>query len=83
MRKNWTDEEIRVLQNNYEYVDTEIIANFLNRSYHSIKNKAARLGISKNSEWTEDEDIYLEYFVYENDDNISKAAEFLGRTKDA
>ncbi|ENH1220212.1 hypothetical protein ABVT95_002274, partial [Listeria monocytogenes] len=55
MRKNWTDEEIRVLQNNYEYVDTEIIANFLNRSYHSIKNKAARLGISKNSEWTEDE----------------------------
>ncbi|MCB2771163.1 hypothetical protein KQ891_15020, partial [Listeria monocytogenes] len=69
------DEEIRVLQNNYEYVDTEIIANFLNRSYHSIKNKAARLGISKNSEWTEDEDIYLEYFVYENDDNISKAAE--------
>ncbi|EOG9484143.1 hypothetical protein ACLLFN_003206, partial [Listeria monocytogenes] len=83
MRKNWTDEEIRVLQNNYEYVDTEIIANFLNRSYHSIKNKAVRLGISKNSEWTEDEDIYLEYFVYENDDNISKAAEFLGRTKDA
>ncbi|EMZ7967095.1 hypothetical protein ABE648_002313, partial [Listeria monocytogenes] len=80
MRKNWTDEEIRVLQNNYECVDTEIIANFLNRSYHSIKNKAVRLGISKNSEWTEDEDIYLEYFVYENDDNISKAAEFLGRT---
>ncbi|AMD28288.1 hypothetical protein GT012_02550 [Listeria monocytogenes] len=83
MRKNWTDEEIRVLQNNYEYVDTEIIANFLNRSYHSIKNKATRLGISKNYDWTEDEDIYLEYFVYENDDNISKAAEFLGRTKDA
>ncbi|ELU5198370.1 hypothetical protein SB888_000432 [Listeria monocytogenes] len=83
MRKNWTDEEIRVLQNNYEYVDTEIIANFLDRSYYSKKNKATRLGISKNYDWTEDDDIYLEYFVYENDDNIGKAAEFLGRTKEA
>lgn len=31
--------------------------------------------------WSDDEDIYLEYFVYERDVNIMEAAEFLGRTK--
>lgn len=30
--------------------------------------------------WTEDEDIYLEYFVYGNDGKIHEAADFLGRS---
>lgn len=33
--------------------------------------------------WTEDEDIYLEYFVYENDKEIKEAAEFLKRSPGA
>lgn len=33
--------------------------------------------------WTEDEDIYLEYFVYENDATIQAAARFLNRTEGA
>ncbi|HFL0606078.1 TPA: hypothetical protein ACGX6L_002157 [Listeria monocytogenes] len=33
--------------------------------------------------WTEDDDIYLEYFVYENDTKVQEAAEFLGRSKGA
>lgn len=31
--------------------------------------------------WTEDEDIYLEYFVYEHDAKLQDAADFLGRTR--
>lgn len=33
--------------------------------------------------WTEDEDIYLEYFVYESDSNIEDAAKHLNRSKGA
>ncbi|HFL0060679.1 TPA: hypothetical protein ACGX1Y_002412 [Listeria monocytogenes] len=83
MRKEWTDEEVRFLRNNYEYVDTGRIAIFLNRTFNSTKSKAMRLGLSKNYDWTEDDDIYLEYFVFENDTNINEAAEFLNRTHNA
>lgn len=83
MRKEWTDEEVRLLRNNYEYIATERIAIFLNRTAISVKSKAIRLGLSKNYDWSEDDDIYLEYFVFENDTNINEAAEFLNRTVDA
>lgn len=33
--------------------------------------------------WTEDDDIYLEYFAYDGDAPIKDAAEFLNRTKAA
>lgn len=29
------------------------------------------------SRWTEDEDVYLEYFAYEGDSGIQEAAEYL------
>ncbi|EOV1464690.1 hypothetical protein [Listeria immobilis] len=83
MRKEWTDEEVRLLRNNYEYIATERIAIFLNRTSISVKSKAIRLGLSKNYDWSEDDDIYLEYFVFENDTNINEAAAFLNRTHNA
>lgn len=33
--------------------------------------------------WTEDEDIYLEYFVYQGDSSMAEAAEYLGRSTGA
>lgn len=33
--------------------------------------------------WTEDEDIYLEYFAFEGDSSIQEAADFLNRSKAA
>ncbi|MBC2369925.1 hypothetical protein HBP99_14950 [Listeria booriae] len=33
--------------------------------------------------WTEDDDIYLEYFVYENDTDLGEAASFLNRSRKA
>lgn len=33
--------------------------------------------------WTEDDDIYLEYFAYQGDSSIQEAAEFLNRSKAA
>lgn len=30
--------------------------------------------------WTEDDDIYLEYFVFEGDTLVEEAADFLGRS---
>lgn len=33
--------------------------------------------------WTEDELIYLEYFVFENDAKLKEAANFLGRSLNA
>ncbi|QDA74613.1 hypothetical protein EOT00_06530 [Listeria seeligeri] len=83
MRKEWTDEEVRLLRNNYEYIATERIAIFLNRTSISVKSKAIRLGLSKNYDWSEEDDIYLEYFVFENDANINEAAAFLNRTHNA
>lgn len=83
MRKEWTDEEVRFLRNNYEYVDTGRIAIFLNRTSISVKSKSIRLGLSKNCDWSEDDDIYLEYFVFKNDTNIDEAAAFLNRTHNA
>ena len=35
------------------------------------------------SRWTEDEDVYLEYFAYEGDSGIQEAAEYLNRSKAA
>ncbi|EAC9872920.1 hypothetical protein BBQ08_12685 [Listeria monocytogenes] len=33
--------------------------------------------------WTEDDDIYLEYFIYESDTKLQEAADFLNRTMGA
>lgn len=33
--------------------------------------------------WTEDDDIYLEYFAYEGEERVQEAADFLNRTRAA
>lgn len=37
--------------------------------------------MAKGRLWTEDEDIYLEYFVFENDTPLKEAASFLNRSE--
>lgn len=83
MAYRWTKEEIRLLKNNYEYVNIKQIARILNRTVNSTVNKAVRLRLRKNILWSKNDDIYLERFVYENDTNLEEAAIFLGRTKGA
>lgn len=50
MLKKWTDEEIEFLKKHYPYEDTDYIAETLNRTSHSIYNKAMRLGIKKHKD---------------------------------
>lgn len=83
MRKTWTDAEIEYLKENYAGQDTNEIAKQLERSKASVSQKATRLGFSKNTGWTEDDDIYLAYFVYENDTDLGEAATFLNRSRKA
>lgn len=44
LRREWTDKEIRYLENNYNKYDVAYIAERLHRSKDSIKRKAQRLG---------------------------------------
>ena len=45
VKGNWTQEEIEVLKNHYPEKGPKKISVVLSRSYHSVKNKAASLGI--------------------------------------
>ena len=50
-KKDWTDIEIELLQNNFPIkTNEELIKFFPNRTYFSIKNKAKRLKLRKNKE---------------------------------
>ena len=58
----WTDEEIKVLKNNYPKIGPKGCSELLNRSRLSCNHKAARLGIiyeMNKKNWTEDEIIFL------------------------
>lgn len=80
----WTEEEISYLKNNYTKMNYEKIGEKLNRSANSIHQKINDLNLPRKQEnWTEDDLIYLEYFVYEGDEKLKEAAKFLGRTLDA
>lgn len=46
--KEWTPKEIVYLSNNYEFGKSKDIAEKLGRSVIAIREKARRLGISKN-----------------------------------
>ncbi|MFS1030303.1 hypothetical protein ACFC89_16905 [Enterococcus casseliflavus] len=80
----WSDEEINYLKNNYETMDYTKIGKMLNRSANSVRQKAYHLNLPrKQKNWTEDDLIYLEYFVYEGDEKLKEAAKFLGRSLNA
>lgn len=78
--RRWTEEEEEFLRKNYRDGAISKIAAELGRSSDAVKQTAAKLKLKKRNFWTEDELIYLEYFVYENDATLKEAAEFLGRS---
>ncbi|MDH5685413.1 MAG: hypothetical protein OEY73_02650, partial [Hadesarchaea archaeon] len=58
IRKNcWTQEEIKILQENYLNMRTSEIAKIIGRSRGAIENKASKLKIRKHHFWTRDEVI--------------------------
>ena len=60
MRKEWTEDEINYLINNYSDKTNEELAIILNRSKKSINIKGFRLGLEKsNIRWTDNEVNYL------------------------
>lgn len=80
-RNFWTEEELSYLKNNYTKMNYEKIGEKLNRSANSVHQKINDLNLPRKQEnWTEDDLIYLEYFVYEGDEKLKEAAKFLGRT---
>ncbi|MBC2242241.1 hypothetical protein [Listeria booriae] len=83
MLRRWTDVEIEFLERNYESMKTTDIARKLARSEQAVTRRANKNGLTKNITWTEDEDVYLAYFVYENDTDIGEAAIFLNRSRNA
>lgn len=80
MRRNWTEEEVEFLKENHETLRIKQIAEKLGRSEDAVRGRAKFQGLIKSKKWTDDEDIYLEYFIYENDAKIQEAAIFLNRT---
>ena len=80
----WSDEEIDYLKDNYEKIDYIKIGKKLNRSANSVRQKAYHLNLPRKQKgWTEDELIYLEYFVYVGDEKLKEAAKFLNRSLNA
>lgn len=78
----WTDEEICYLAENYKQIEVSEIAKKLNRSKSSVYHRAKIIGLAEVEEhFSEDEDIYLEYFVFEADTKIEEAAKFLKRSQ--
>lgn len=79
VRKQFTEEEIRFLEENMDKFTNEELAEKLGRSVDSITHKLSRMGIARESyEWTEEKDNFLK-------DNITKfsyreLAEKLGTT---
>ncbi|ECC0317004.1 hypothetical protein FMU86_11935 [Listeria monocytogenes] len=79
MRKMWTEEELEFLRGNYEKQEVKSIAEKLKRSEASIKQKASRIGVRKLKSFSEEEEEYLEYYLYcEEDSTYYAAAKFLG-----
>lgn len=75
----WTDEEIKILKDNYSKSTKEEICKLLpNRKYGNIKTKASKLGIKKDYYyWTEHEIDILKRF-YSSDCTIDEIVHKLG-----
>lgn len=76
----WAESEIIFLKENYRTMNNDEIAEKLGRSANAVKLKAQKVGIQKDNKWTEDDDIYLSYFVWNGDEKIRVASEFLNRS---
>lgn len=70
--KTWTEEELKILKNNYVYGDVEKILELLpNRTYSSITTKARRLGLLTRTFWTNEEDnIMKQYYHFKTVDEM-------------
>ena len=69
-KKNWTQDEIDFLKENYDILTQEEISSILNRTIKSIQKKMSYLGIKKyirNDNWSQDEINFLK----ENYSNVS------------
>lgn len=59
LRKKWTKEEEKYLEDNYEKLSFEEMAKNLCRTEVSVEGKVRRLGLKSGHYWTEDEVQYL------------------------
>lgn len=80
-RKNWTQEELEFLQDNYNKLSLEDLSRIMGWSESSIKHKAERNDIKSSRWWTEDEINYLK--EHYKDQTYNQLAKHLGRTKTA
>lgn len=63
--KMWSEEELRILVDNYVYGNIEKITKLLpNRTYSSIVTKAGRLGLLTRSFWTDTENTIMKEFYH-------------------
>lgn len=81
MARKWTTEELKILKVNYSENLLSNIFELLKkgRTKHAIRNKAFKLGISKNNEWKLKEVVFLRRNYKKM--KVSKIAKELGRSK--
>lgn len=58
-RKSYTIEEDDYIINNYNLLTVEKISEYLNRTINSIYNRAGKLSLSKDKQWSKDEEQQL------------------------
>ena len=75
----WSNEDLKVLQDNYNSLPTTKIAEKLHRSTSAVEKKACALGLSKPKPWSKDDLQYLtDHYMDQTNREIACA---LGRTK--
>ena len=76
----WSAKEIDYLRENYSFLNTGLIAQFLNRGVSAVQAKASRIGISNPQKaWTRKEECLLRELYPIN--SVNKTAAFLGRKR--
>jgi hypothetical protein len=55
----WTDDEVQYLKENAEYGNYQEIADYLGRSYVSVKSKANKININTRIKWTDERKDFL------------------------
>ena len=74
--KNYTNEELEYIKNNYDVMTIQQLSEKLNKTYNSISNAVRKLGIKKqiHKQWTEEENNFLkENYLYMTNEEMSKA----------
>ncbi|MDP2365782.1 MAG: hypothetical protein Q8M94_18685, partial [Ignavibacteria bacterium] len=62
MIKNWTEEEIIILRENYTDKGAKYVSSLVKRTPDAVTAKAAKLGIKVPPAWSESEIIYLKKY---------------------